>query len=83
MSAERELTVLSREWCHLCHELIAALAPLQAELGFSVRVLDVDADAALEARWNEWVPVVLDGEQELCHHFLDETAIRAHFRRIG
>ena len=83
MSAERELTVLSREWCHLCHDLIAALAPLQQELGFSVRVVDVDAFPELEALWSEKVPVLLAGDRELCHYFLDEAAVRAHFLRIG
>lgn len=79
MSAERHLTVMSREWCHLCHDLLAALAPLQQELGFSVEVLDVDADPALEARWNELVPVLLAGDTEICHYHLDEAALRAHF----
>ena len=37
----------------------------------------------LEAEWGEKVPVVLDGDVELCHYFLDEAAVRAHFRRIG
>ena len=83
MSAERQLTVLSREWCHLCHDLIEALKPLQAEFGFGVQVVDVDADEALEARWNQLVPVLLEGEVEICHHFLDEGAVRAHFQRIG
>ena len=32
---------------------------------------------------NEKVPVLLDGDVELCHYFLDESAVRAHFRRIG
>lgn len=67
----------------MCHELLDALRPLQDELGFRVTVVDVDAHEALEARWNEWVPVVLDGETEICHHFLDESAVRAHFQRIG
>ncbi|HMV17109.1 MAG TPA: glutaredoxin family protein [Zoogloea sp.] len=83
MSADRHLTVLSRAWCHLCHDLLDALAPLQVELGFSVEVIDVDSDPELEERWNEAVPVVLAGEGELCRHFLDAAAIRAHFRRIG
>ncbi len=78
MKAGRELTVLSREWCHLCHELVEALEPIALELGWSVRVVDVDEDPVLEERWNEWVPVVLAGEVELCHHHLDEAAIRAH-----
>lgn len=83
MSAERKLTVLSREWCHLCHDLIDALAPLQQELGFAIEVVDVDAFPELEEAWSEKVPVVLAGEAELCHYFLDEAAVRAHFRRIG
>jgi thioredoxin reductase (NADPH) len=74
----RELTVLSREWCHLCHELVARLEPLAAELGWVLRVVDVDTDPQLDARWDELVPVVLAGEHELCHHHLDEAAVRAH-----
>ncbi len=75
--------MLSREWFHLCHDLLDALKPLQDELGFRVTVVDVDAHEALEARLIEWVPVVLDGYTEICHHFLDESAVRAHLRRIG
>ena len=71
-------------WCHLCHDLLTALAPLQDELEFSVRVVDLDTDAPeLEEVWGEKVPVLLDGDVELCHYFLDEPAVRAHFRRIG
>lgn len=83
MSAgRRELTVLSRDWCHLCHDLIAQLEPLARELGWNVTVVDVDADPALEERWNEWVPVVLADDLELCHHHLDENAIRAYCARF-
>lgn len=83
MSGQREFVVLSREWCHLCHELIAALEPIVADTGWSVRVLDVDADPELEARWDELVPVVLAGGRELCHYHLDEAAIRAHIAEFG
>lgn len=83
LSADFVLTVLSREWCHLCHDLLDALRPLQQEIGFAVKVVDVDAFPELEAVWSEKVPVVLAGESELCHYFLDEAAVRAHFRRIG
>lgn len=75
--------MLSREWCHLCHDLLDALKPLQDELGFDIEVIDVDAFPELEAQWGENVPVVLAGSLELCHYFLDEAAVRAHFRRIG
>ena len=83
MSADLKLTVLSREWCHLCHDLLDALEPVRQELGLTVEVIDVDTEPELEAVWSEKVPVVLAGELELCHYFLDEAAVRAHFRRIG
>ncbi len=73
-----ELTLLSRGYCHLCHDMEAALAPLAEEFGADVTVLDVDADPALEARYDEWVPVLLHGETELCHHFLDVAKIREY-----
>lgn len=71
-------TVMSRQWCHLCHELIAALEPIAREYGWRVEVFDVDEDPALEARWDTLVPVLLHGERELCHYHLDEAAVRAY-----
>lgn len=76
----REFTVLSREWCHLCHDMVAQLEPLAAELGWSVKVVDVDRDPELEARWDELVPVLLAGAEVLCHYHLDEAAVRAYCR---
>ena len=76
------LTVLSREWCHLCHQLIDGLRPLTEELALDFEVVDVDLDPALEERWGELVPVVLAGDVELCHYHLDPVAIRAHFGKI-
>jgi thioredoxin reductase (NADPH) len=73
----RVFTVLSRQWCHLCHELIAALEPVAARHGWRIEVVDVDEHPALEARWNEWVPVLLVGEREICHHRLDREAVNA------
>lgn len=75
-------TVLSRQWCHLCDELVSALTPLAAELGWRIEVVDVDADDELVARWDELVPVLLHEGQELCHYHLDEVAVRAYCARF-
>jgi thioredoxin reductase (NADPH) len=69
------LTLISRSYCHLCHEMEAAQQPLLAEYGAALNVLDADADPAL-ARYDERVPVLLLEERELCHYFLDERAVR-------
>ncbi|PKO49151.1 MAG: thioredoxin family protein [Betaproteobacteria bacterium HGW-Betaproteobacteria-4] len=77
-----ELTLMSRHYCHLCHDMEAALAPLIEEFGAVVTVLDVDADPALETRYDELVPVLLHGETELCHYFLDEAKTREYLAGI-
>jgi hypothetical protein len=74
-------TLYSRGYCHLCDDLHAALLALQTEsLRFAVEVIDVDADDALVARFDELVPVLygkLDAP-ELCHYFLDVAAVQAY-----
>lgn len=77
-----ELTLMSRGYCHLCHDMEAALKPLAEEFGASVTVLDVDADPMLEAKYDELVPVLLHGETELCHYFLDEAKTREYLAQI-
>jgi thioredoxin reductase (NADPH) len=73
----RAFTVLSRAYCHLCHELFAALEPLAGRYGWSIEVIDIDRFPELEARWGERVPVLLAGDTELCHYHLDENAVHA------
>ena len=73
-----ELTLLSRSYCHLCHDMEVAMAPLAAEAGATVQVVDVDADPELVARYDEWVPVLLHGDIELCHYHLDATKVREY-----
>jgi thioredoxin reductase (NADPH) len=59
-----------------------ALAPLAEEFGASVTVLDVDSEPQLEARYDELVPVLLHGESEICHYFLDEAKTREYLAGI-
>ncbi len=72
------LTVLSRSYCHLCDDMIAALKPFQGRFSIEIAVRDVDADPALEAQWGDKVPVLLAGENEICHYFLDEAKLLAY-----
>lgn len=72
-----KLTVLSREYCHLCEELLAGLRQFQPRYDFEIVVVDVDRHPDLEERWGDKVPVVLDGEIEVCHYHLDADALMA------
>ena len=85
------LTLYWREYCHLCHDMLAQLLALRDELGgeaaFTVDIRDVDADPVLEARYDELVPVLAaragNGEEnELCHYHLNPDAVRAYLAEI-
>jgi hypothetical protein len=55
----------------------AALEPWLRGTGIGVEVIDIDADSTLEARFDEWVPVLMLGEVEICHYRLDTVALRS------
>nr|WKF56802.1 hypothetical protein HUO10_001270 [Paraburkholderia busanensis] len=77
MTKMAPLTLYGRAWCHLCDDMRAALEPLLDEFGAQVEIVDVDSDPELEARYNEWVPVLLCDGVELCHYHLDVARVRA------
>lgn len=81
-AATARLTLYGRSYCHLCDEMLAALAPLLGEFGVAVDVVDVDSDAALEQRFGALVPVLLHADTELCHYHLDTAKVRAYFAKI-
>lgn len=74
-----ELTLYMRSACHLCEDMQRDLVPWQERLGFSLQTVDVDSDPELVARFNTMVPVLMAGDQEICHYFLDEKALLGHF----
>lgn len=76
------LTLYGRAYCHLCHDMQAQVEALAPDFGVALTVLDVDADAALEARFDELVPVLMHGEVELARYRLDAEALRAYLAKI-
>lgn len=78
-----KLVVYSREHCHLCHDMIAALRELQARFSFHFDVVDVDSDADLKSRYGERVPVLMSGGQEICHYHFDPAALARIFPQIA
>lgn len=77
-SAPVRLTVYGRTYCHLCDDMLLALSDLRHALGFEVEMVDIDRDPELEARFGEWVPVLMHGDVEICHYHLDRARLTAH-----
>lgn len=74
-----QLTLYMRAYCHLCEEMQVALRTWQERLGFELILVDIDAEPPLVERFDTLVPVLMAGEQEICHYFLDEKALSSYF----
>ena len=84
MTSDRKvrLRLYSRSYCHLCEDMFAALEQLRGEFSFELAVVDVDAEPAALARYDERVPVLEADGQELCHYFLDDAKVREYLTRF-
>ncbi len=75
MTISPTLTLYTRVGCHLCAEMMQQLEPLQRQYGFSLTVVDIDADSYLNLLYGERVPVLLVGEQEICQYHLNKELL--------
>ncbi|MDQ8043698.1 MAG: glutaredoxin family protein [Solirubrobacteraceae bacterium] len=77
MSSPKVITVLGRPGCHLCDDALDELRPIAREFGASIDEINIDLDDSLLLQHLERIPVVLVDGAELCHLFVDSTAVRA------
>ena len=82
MASPVTLIVYGREECHLCQEMIASLHELQGRLHFQIKLVDIDNDTELTARYGVRIPVLVADGEEICHYHLDPIALDAYFARI-
>jgi glutaredoxin len=72
----REITLYTREGCHLCDEARVAIIPLLREFGASLREVDIDDDPVLHDRYTNDVPVIFLGSQIVGQHRADLVRLR-------
>jgi len=76
------VTLYTRQGCTLCEAARAFLVGKKTEYDFDVWEIDVDQDAAANARYSDWVPVATIGDEELFRLAPDyprlESRLRAH-----
>ena len=75
-----DLTVYSREGCHLCDAMIEEIREFQAGVEFKLEIIDVDDDEALRLRYGSLVPVLMAEGREICHYFFDTAALETVFK---
>jgi hypothetical protein len=76
------LVVLSREGCHLCEDMLVALAELErAGTIPSITVVDVDGDPVLTRQFGLKVPVLLLDGSVICHYTLNSKELLRVLKR--
>ena len=75
-------TLYSREYCHLCHDMLGQLNAIRGIRAFEVVVIDVDSDPRLEERFGEWVPVLFHDEREVARYHLNVPELEAYLVRL-
>jgi glutaredoxin len=64
-----EVVLYHAAGCHLCERALKAVEEVRAERDFDLRVVEIDGDPELEARYREWLPVVeIDGRRAFVYH---------------
>lgn len=74
--ATLEFNFYYRENCHLCESMRLAMIKLKRVVDFNWIEIDIDRDVDLIRLYDSQVPVLSYQGQEICHHFIDEQAIR-------
>jgi predicted thioredoxin/glutaredoxin len=78
---QSRLTVVHRQDCELCEEMLAELAALGRRVPLPpTAVVDVDADPELLRRYGLNVPVLLLDGTVVCRHRLDEDELQRLLR---
>jgi hypothetical protein len=76
----KTLTLFTRVGCPLCEEMAAEVHALIAGAGHGLVEVDVDADPSRKAQYGWDVPLLFDGEAEICRHQLNLPAFREWLR---
>lgn len=78
MAYEAQLTLITRQGCHLCEEasndlarLLARFTELHPDKPYTVEVVDVDSDPTLLEEYSEEVPVLLLNNEQVSFFRID------------
>jgi glutaredoxin len=79
-----EVVLYHAQGCHLCERALEQVRGLRESLEFELREVDITGDAALEAAYREWLPVVeIDGRRRFTYHVHPDAFRRAVAQAAG
>jgi hypothetical protein len=76
-----EVTILSRNNCHLCHVALRVARQVQVDIPFTLRSVDITRNARLFALYGHRIPVVLIDQDEQLAGKITERELRAALKK--
>lgn len=75
------LLLYTRHGCHLCEDFEQELRRLRQSIPFEIEIRDVDACSEWRAAYNDRVPLLLAGDEEISRYFLDAQALQDYLAK--
>jgi glutaredoxin len=82
VAGPRDITLYTRDGCHLCDAAKAAITPLLTEFGATLRVVDIDDNPVLRECYTNDVPVIFLGPNRIAQHRLDAAELRRRLQQL-
>lgn len=79
---ERTLILYERIGCTLCEVMAEAVQRALIDTNIGLRRMNIDADAALKAKFDWDVPLLFGEDIEICRHKLDVRALNHWLAKV-
>ena len=76
------IEIYSRPGCHLCDEAKAVIDEAASRHPLDVRVINIEEDPELEARYGTEIPVVFIDGKKMFKYRIDETQLERKLKQL-
>jgi len=77
-----QVEIYSRPACHLCDEAKEVIERVRRRIPFSLRVINIEEDQELEAKYGTEIPVVLINGNKAFKYRVDEAELEKKVKRL-
>jgi glutaredoxin len=77
-----QIEIYSRPGCHLCDEAKEVIDRVRKRYGFELRVINIEADPALESAYGTEIPVVFINGTKAFKYHVDERELDRKVKRL-
>jgi glutaredoxin len=82
MNSPVQIEIYSRPGCHLCDDAKEIIERVQSRFPFSLRVINIENDPALEKTYGEQIPVVFINGNKAFKYHVDEIELEQKVKRL-